>query len=180
MEVNNKKYPFILEIIPVALFFILSKYYDIYVATASLMISSVINIIISYFYTKKLHTMPLVTVIFAIVFGSLTLLLQDDTFIKIKITIIYLVLATALLSGFLFKKNLLKLILFSHIAFEDKGWSILTLLWAGFFVLLAIVNEIIWRNFSTDTWINFKVFGIFILMFIFLLIQVPIISKYKK
>jgi intracellular septation protein len=177
---NTKKYPFILELIPLVLFFLLSKYYNIYVATASLMITSFINLIISYFYVKKIETMPLLTVIFALVFGSLTLLLQDDSFIKIKVTIMNVIFALALFVGIIIRKNFLKLIMSNHLTLEDKGWKILNIIWILFFVFLAVVNEIIWRNFSTDTWINFKAFGIIGLTLVFSIVQVPIFTKYKK
>lgn len=175
---KEKKYPAILEIIPIFLFFALSKYYDIFIATGALIITSCINLVVGYLYTKTFHAISVITAALAVVFGGLTIILDNESFIKIKVTIINIIFALMLLFGYFFKKNFLKLTFQSQINLQDKGWNRLTMYWIVFFIALATLNEIIWRHFSTNAWVNFKVFGIFGLTFLFLLIQYPLIKKY--
>ncbi|MCL2567800.1 MAG: septation protein IspZ [Alphaproteobacteria bacterium] len=175
---KEKKYPIILEIIPIFLFFVLSKYYDIFVATGSLMITSFANLVAGYLYTKSFHAISVITVSLALIFGSLTLILDNENFIKFKITIMNVVFASVLISGYFFKKNFLKIVFKSQVNLTDHGWNRLTLYWIIFFFSLAALNEIIWRHVSTDLWVDFKVFGILGLTFLFVLIQYPLIKKY--
>jgi intracellular septation protein len=175
---KEKKYPAILEIIPIFLFFALSKYFDIFVATGALVITSCINLVFGYLYTKTFHAISVITAALAIIFGSLTIILDNESFIKIKVSIINIIFALILLSGYFFKKNFLKITFQSQINLEDAGWKKLTMYWIIFFIALATLNEFIWRHFSTNAWINFKVFGIFGITFLFLLIQYPLIKKY--
>ena len=174
---KEKKYPAILEIIPIFLFFALSKYFDIFVATGALVITSCINLVFGYLYTKTFHAISVITAALAIIFGSLTIILDNESFIKIKVSIINIIFALILLSGYFFKKNFLKITFQSQINLEDAGWKKLTMYWIIFFIALATLNEFIWRHFSTNAWINFKVFGIFGITFLFLLIQYPLIKK---
>lgn len=175
---KERKYPAILEIIPIFLFFALSKYYDIFIATGALVITSFINLVVGYLYTRTFHAISLITAALAIVFGSLTIILDNESFIKIKVTLMNAIFALILLSGHFFKKNFLKVAFQSQIQLKNEGWKKLTSYWIIFFITLAVLNEIIWRNFSTDSWINFKVFGIFGMTFLFLLLQYPLIKKY--
>jgi intracellular septation protein len=177
---KNKNYPAILEILPLFLFFALNKYYDIFVATGALIFTSIINFAIAYWYTKTIHPIPLITVVLAVIFGGLTIIFHNDSFIKLKVTIINVCFAGILIAGYLFKTNFLKIVFKSNLNLEEKGWKILNNYWITFFITLAIINEIIWRNFSTEAWVNFKVFGIIVLSFIFLILQFPIIKKYSK
>ncbi|MFL1780830.1 Intracellular septation protein A [Candidatus Hepatincolaceae symbiont of Richtersius coronifer] len=177
---GKKKYPIFLEILPLFLFFIINKFYGIFVATGVLIVFSLLNLIMAYVYTKVFHLIPLITTFLAVLFGGLTLILHNGDFIKIKITLMNLLFALILITGLVFKKNFLRLLLADGLSLKDKGWHILTISWSSFFMCLAIMNEIVWRHFSTDTWVNFKVFGILGLSIAFTLLQLPIVHKYKQ
>jgi intracellular septation protein len=148
-------------------------------ATGALMIATLVSLVASRLLLKRIPVMPLVTGIFVLIFGGLTLYLQDPTFIKIKATILYLLFATALAAGLFFRKLLLKMLLSEVLQMRDEGWRILTLRWIGFFIFLAIANEIVWRNFSEPTWVGFKSFGVMPLTFLFMTAQVSLIMKYQ-
>src|SRR5450432_974120 len=137
----------------------------IFVATAVFMVAILVAFVISYVLTRRLPVMALVTAIVVLVFGGLTLFLQDDTFIKLKPTIIYLLFAGVLGGGLLFGKSLLATVFDQAFHLTEEGWRKLTLRWALFFLALALVNEIIWRTQSTDFWVAFKVFGVIPLTF---------------
>ena len=124
--------------------------------------------------------MPLVSGIVVVVFGGLTLWLQNDTFIKMKPTIVNLLFGGALLGGLFFGRSLLGYVFDSVFRLTDEGWRKLTLRWGIYFFVLAALNEIVWRNFSTDAWVNFKVFGIMPLTFVFTLTQLPLINRYTR
>ena len=113
-----------------------------------------------------------------VVFGGLTLILQDDTFIKLKPTIIYVLFGAALLIGLAFGKSLLGLVFDSVFHLTDEGWRKLTFRWALFFLALAVLNEFVWRTMSTDAWVTFKVFGVVPLTFVFAALQYPLLQKY--
>lgn len=124
--------------------------------------------------------MPLISAIILGIFGGLTLISGDDLFIKIKPTLINLLFATLLFYGYFSKRPLIKHLFGESLKMEDKIWIVLSLRWGLFFVFLAILNEAIWRNFSTDFWVNFKVFGVFPISMIFTLSQVPFMVKNIK
>ncbi|MGA7489472.1 MAG: septation protein A [Xanthobacteraceae bacterium] len=150
----------------------------IFVATAVFMAAIVIALAISYALTRHLPMMPLVTAIIVLVFGSLTLVLHDELFIKLKPTIIYLLFGAVLLGGLAFGKPLLGVVFDSVFHLTDEGWRKLTLRWALFFVALAALNEIVWRTQTTDVWVSFKVFGVVPLTFLFGALQYPLLTKY--
>jgi intracellular septation protein len=150
----------------------------IFVATALFMLAMLISLAISYVLTRTLPVMPFVTGIVVIVFGSLTLWLQDDTFIKMKPTIVNVLLGGVLLGGLAFGKSLLGYVFDSVFRLTDEGWRKLTFRWGLFFLVLAVLNEVVWRTVSTDMWVNFKVFGIMPLTVIFTLSQLPLINRY--
>jgi intracellular septation protein len=148
-------------------------------ATAALMIATAISLIASRVLLKRIPVMPLVTGVFVLIFGSLTIYLRDPVFIKIKPTILYLMFASALAGGLYFRKLLLKLLLSEALQMRDEGWRLLTQRWIGFFIGLAIVNEAVWRNFSEGTWVAFKSFGVIPLMVLFMVGQISLIMKYQ-
>ena len=122
--------------------------------------------------------MPIVSAVIVVVFGGLTLVLQNETFIKLKPTIIYVLFGGVLLGGLAFGKPLLGMVFDSVFHLTDEGWRKLTLRWALFFFALAVLNEIVWRTQSTDFWVSFKVFGVLPLTFVFAALQYPLLKKY--
>ena len=132
----------------------------------------------SYVLTRHLPIMPVVTAIIVLVFGGLTLILHNDLFIKIKPTIIYALFGGVLLGGLIFGKSFLGIVFDSLFHLTEEGWRRLTLRWALFFFALAVLNEIIWRNTSTDMWVDFKVFGVLPLTLVFGALQYPLLKKY--
>jgi intracellular septation protein len=160
------------------LFFFANNRYDIFVATATFMGAVLVALAISYYLTRHLPIMPVVTAIIVVVFGGLTLFLHDATFIKVKPTIIYALFGAILLGGLFFGKPLLGVVLDSMFQLTDEGWRKLTLRWALFFFALAVLNEIVWRTQTTDIWVDFKVFGVLPLTFLFAVLQYPLLEKY--
>jgi intracellular septation protein len=152
----------------------------IFVATAVFMVAILVALAVSYALTRHLPVMALVTAVIVVVFGSLTLVLHDDTFIKMKPTIIYVLFGGLLLGGLWFNKPLLAVVFDSVFDLTEEGWRKLTLRWAIFFLALAVLNEVIWRTQTTDFWVNFKVFGVLPLTFIFAALQFPLLQKYAN
>jgi intracellular septation protein len=150
----------------------------IFVATAVFMVAIVAALVISYVLTRHLPVMAMVSAVVVVVFGGLTLLLQNETFIKLKPTIIYLLFAGTLFGGLVFRKPLLATVFDQVFHLTDEGWRRLTVRWALFFLALAALNEIVWRTQSTDTWVAFKVFGVMPLTFVFAALQYPLLTKY--
>jgi intracellular septation protein len=150
----------------------------IFVATAVFMTTVVIALAISYALTRHLPIMPLITAVIVLVFGSLTLMLHNELFIKLKPTIIYILFGGVLLGGLAFGKPLLGTVFDSVFHLSEEGWRKLTLRWAVFFFALAVLNEIVWRTQTTDFWVSFKVFGVLPLTFLFAALQFPLMSKY--
>ena len=167
-----------LDLGPLALFFFANTRYGIFVATAAFMVAVLAALAVSFVMTRQLPIMPVVTAIIVVVFGGLTLILHDATFIKVKPTIIYALFGAILIGGLIFKKPLLGVVFDSLFDLTDEGWRKLTLRWALFFFLLAVLNEIVWRNTSTNVWVDFKVFGVTPLTLIFGALQVPLLKRY--
>ncbi len=167
-----------LDLGPLALFFFANTRYGIFVATAAFMVAVLAALAVSYAMTRHLPIMPVVTAIIVVVFGGLTLFLHDATFIKVKPTIIYALFGAILIGGLIFKKPLLGVVFDSMFDLTDEGWRKLTLRWALFFFVLAVLNEIVWRNTSTDVWVDFKVFGVTPLTLVFGALQVPLLKRY--
>jgi intracellular septation protein len=142
------------------------------------MAATVISLGVAWLRFHKLPVMPLVTAVVVLAFGALTLYLQDDTFIKLKPTIVYTMFAGLLVAGLLLRKPLLELLFGPVFTLSEEGWRKLTIRWVVFFVVMALLNEIVWRNFSTDFWVNFKVFGVLPLTFVFGALQYPLLTKY--
>jgi intracellular septation protein len=168
----------VLDLGPLVLFFIANSRYGIFVATATFMAAVLAALAVSYALTRHLPIMPVVTAIIVLVFGGLTLILHDATFIKVKPTIIYALFGAVLLGGLYFNRPLLGVVFDSLFQLTEEGWRKLTLRWALFFFALAVLNEIVWRNTSTNVWVDFKVFGVTPLIFVFAALQAPLLKKY--
>ncbi len=167
-----------LDLGPLLLFFFANSRFDIFVATATFMVAVLVSLVVSYVLTRHFPIMAIVTAIIVLVFGGLTLFLHNDTFIKVKPTIIYLLFGGVLLGGLYFNKPLLGTVLDSMFQLTEEGWRKLTLRWALFFFALAVLNEIVWRTTATNVWVDFKVFGVMPLTFLFGALQVPLLKKY--
>lgn len=150
----------------------------IFLATAAFMVAITISLSVSLWLTKRLPIMPLVSGVVVLVFGALTLWLHDELFIKLKPTIVNCLFGSVLLGGLLFGKSLLGYVFDSAFRLTDEGWRKLTFRWGVFFFVLAAINEIVWRSFSTDFWVSFKVFGVMPITLLFTLSQLPLIQKY--
>jgi intracellular septation protein len=168
-----------LDIGPLVLFFAVNSKLGIFAATATFMVAALIALAVGYAMTRRIEVMTLVTVIIVVVFGSLTLVLHDATFIKLKPTIIYLLFGGTLIGGLAFGKTFLGILFDQMFHLTDEGWRKLTWRWALFFFALAIANEIVWRTQTTDFWVSFKLFGVVPLTFVFGALQMPLINKYS-
>ena len=169
----------LVDIGPLAVFFIFYTRGDLQSAILPLMIATVIAVLFSYIVEKKIPIMPTVGAAIILVFGGLTIYFDNEVFFKMKPTIINILFGAILYGGMLINKSLLKYLLGNALKLQERGWSILTKRWIGFFIALAILNEIIWRTQSTDLWVNFKVFGILPITFIFTMTQFSLIKKYQ-
>ncbi len=148
-------------------------------ATAIFMPTMLIAVAISWFVSKKIPVMPMFSLVLVLIFGGLTLWLQNETFFKMKPTILNAFFGAALLGGLAMGKMFLKVIFQEGWTITDEGWRILTIRWALFFFCMAILNEIVWRNFSSDTWVQFKVWGNFPITMVFAIFQMRTIMKYQ-
>jgi intracellular septation protein len=166
-----------LELGPLVLFFITNYRFGIFPATGVLMASVLVALAISYYLTRRLPIMPVVTAIAVTLFGALTFFLHDAVFIKLKPTIVNAIFGATLLGALAFGKPLLPVVLDSVMHLSEEGWRKLTLRWGIFFFVLAALNEIVWRTQSTDFWAGFKAFGIMPLTVLFALTQVPLIMR---
>jgi len=169
-----------LELGPLVLFFLTNARSDLFTATAVFMVATVVALIASWLLMKRLAIMPLVTGVVVLVFGGLTLALHDETFIKIKPTIVNTLFGLLLLGGLAFGKSLLAVVLDAAFELTDEGWRKLTLRWGVFFLFLAVLNEVVWRNFSNDVWVAFKVWGTMPITIVFAMCQVPLMQRYEK
>ena len=168
-----------LEFGPLALFFLANHFYGIFAATATLMVGVTATLAISYAITRRLPMMPMVTAVLVLIFGGLTFLLQDEDFIKLKVTILYAMFGSALLVALYFDRLLLPIIFDAALHLDDAGWRKLTWRWSLFFFFLAALNEVLRHSLSTDAWVNFKVFGILPLTFLFVLTQTPMMLRHE-
>jgi intracellular septation protein len=167
------------EIGPLAVFFITNAKAGIFNATMAFMVAISIALVVAWIFERRIPTLPLVTGIVVMVFGGLTLWLQDETFIKLKPTIVNACFALAIFVGLALKRNYIKTVMGSMIAMDDEGWRKLAWRWGGFFLAMALINEAVWRNVSTDMWVNFKVFGFLPITFVFAMLQMPLMNRHS-
>ena len=172
-------YKLLIDIGPLAVFFIFYTRSGLQASILPFMVATVIAVLFSYILEKKIPIMPTVGAGIVLLFGGLTIYFDNDVFFKMKPTIINILFAIILYGGILINKPLLKYLLGAALKLEEAGWKILTQRWIGFFIALAVLNEIVWRTQSTDIWVNFKVFGILPITFIFTMTQFPLIKKYQ-
>jgi intracellular septation protein len=163
---------------PLILFFFANSYGGIFFATAAFMLAIVAALAIQYILVRRIPIVPLATAAIVLLFGALTLWLQNETFIKVKPTIIYSMFAAILFAGLLTGRPLFELVLDGAFHLTEEGWKKLTWRWAFFFLALAILNEIVWRSVSTDAWVAFKTFGFIPITLIFALSQTPVFVRY--
>src|SRR5436190_1450310 len=166
------------ELGPLMIFFIANAKFNLFVATGAFMVAVTAAMIASYVVTRHVPMMAIVTAVVVIVFGTLTLLLHDETFIKVKPTIVYTLFAAILGGGLLFGRSFIAIMFDQMFNLTPRGWRILTLRWALFFAGMAVLNEIVWRTQSTDFWVNFKVFGVTPITMIFAIAQMPLTKRY--
>jgi intracellular septation protein len=176
----NPVLKFALELGPLALFFLAYSKGNIYIATGVLMASVLATLAVSYSLLRRIPIMPLVTAVIVVIFGSLTLLLHDETLIKIKPTALYLLFGGALFAGLAMNKPLLQIMFDGALHVTPEGWRKLTWRWAFFFLSLAALNELVWRTQTTDLWVKLKAFGFVPLTIAFALAQTPLILRYES
>jgi intracellular septation protein len=167
-----------LDLGPLVLFFAANARWGIFAATAAFMVAVLVALAASYALTRHLPVMTLVSAFVVVVFGGLTIVLQDETFIKVKPTIIYALFGATLVFGLAMRKPLLALVFDQMFNLTDEGWRKLTVRWAVFFFAMAILNEIVWRTQSTDFWVSFKAFGALPLTLVFAMAQLPLLQKH--
>ena len=176
----NKFLKIISDFGPLLIFFIFYKKYGMIEAILPLIIATVISIIIMYCFEKKISPMPIIGAVLVSVFGGLTIYFDNKVFFYMKPTIINILFALILMYGkFFLKKSLLQLLLENSIKLKDEGWKILTDRWIYFFIFLAFLNETVWRTQSEEIWVQFKVFGILPITFVFTIFQIRIIEKFR-
>lgn len=169
----------VIELGPLIVFFLVYSRAGIYWATGTLMVATVLSLIASRTMFGRLLAMPVVTAVLVVVFGGLTFWLDDPRFIKIKPTIINLLFAGVLLAGLIMRRPLLKMLFGEAFNLTEEGWRKLSVRWTLFFLVLAALNEIVWRNFSESAWVSFKVFGILPLTLVFAMAQIGLIKRHE-
>jgi intracellular septation protein len=166
------------ELGPLIVFFVANAKFNLFVATGAFMVAIVAAMIASYVVVRHVPIMAIVTAVIVLVFGTLTLVLHDETFIKVKPTIIYGLFAAILGGGLLFGRSFIAILFNQMFNLTPKGWRILTMRWALFFLGMAALNEIVWRTQSTDFWVAFKAFGAIPITMIFAMTQMPMVKRY--
>ena len=168
-----------LDLGPLLIFFISFQLAGIFAATAAFMVAILLALAVGYAIERRVSPMPLFTALLVLIFGGLTLYLKNDTFIKMKPTVLYAGFGLTLLGGLLFGRLFVKYVFAAAFELTEEGWRKLTFRWGWFFLALAILNEIVWRSMPTATWVKFKVFGIIPLIMLFALAQMPLVLKHE-
>jgi intracellular septation protein len=166
------------EMGPLIAFFVANAWGGIFWATGVYMVTAAVALAVSWTMTRKIAIEPIVTLGFVVAFGALTLILADETFIKVKVSIINALFGAILLSGLLMGRPLLKLAFGEAVNLDAQGWHKLTIRWSLFFFAMAGLNEFVWRSVSTDAWVNFKVFGLLPLTVLFAVAQIRLMQRH--
>ena len=166
------------EMGPLIAFFVANAWGGIFWATGVYMVAAAVALGLTWAMTRRLAIVPIVALGFVVAFGALTLWLADETFIKVKVSIINALFGVILLTGLALRRPLLKLALGEAVNMDAEGWRKLTIRWALFFFAMAALNEVVWRNFSTDAWVNFKVFGLLPLTVVFAVAQIRLMQRH--
>ena len=169
----------VVDFAPLLLFFVAYRLFDLYAATATVMAAAVGAAALGYWFDRKLHPVPLATAVIILIFGGLTLYLNNDTFIKMKPTMVYGLFAVVLLGGLFFNRPFVKYVLGTAVILKEGSWRVLTWRFGMFFLAMALINELMWRNFSNDIWVTFHTFGGIGLTLLFSLSQVPFLLKHQ-
>lgn len=159
-------------------FFVAFQMGGIYAATVTFMVAHPLSMLAAKKFLGHIAKMQWFTLVVVLLMGGLTLWLQDETFVKMKLTVINVIFASILLFGLLTGRLFVKNLMESALEMPDAGWRMMTRNLIGFMYGIAMVNELIWRNFSTDTWVNFKTFGYMGAFFVFMIAQAPFLAKY--
>lgn len=168
------------DILPILLFFVAFKFYGIFVATGVAIVSSVLQIAWLLLRKQKVDGMMWLSLGVVVVLGGATLISHNITFIKWKLSVLYWLYALILLgSQWLYKKNLIRAMLDKHMSLPGNVWCSLNISWATFFSLMGVLNLYVAYHFSTDTWVNFKLFGSLIIMLLFIIGQSLVLSRYS-
>lgn len=168
----------LLDLGPLFTFFLAFEVGGIFKATGVFMVAVLVALALGWHLEKRLSPIPLITAVLVLIFGGLTLYLRNDVFIKMKPTVLYTIFGVTLLGGLPFNRLFIKYVFTEAFDLTEKGWRGLTWRWGTFFLILAVLNEAVWRNTSTATWVSFKVWGIMSLIFIFALAQTPFLLKH--
>ncbi len=168
----------LIELGPLVAFFIANWQAGIFWGTGIFMVATAVALSVSWALTRKIAMVPLVSAVFVALFGALTLWLHSELFIKVKVTLINALFGAVLLGGVAMGRSYIKLIMGEAVKLTDEAWRTLSIRWGLFFFAMAGLNEIVWRNFTTDQWVNFKVFGLLPLTFVFAIANAPFMTKH--
>jgi len=168
----------VLDLGPLLVFFAAFKYTNIYMATGIFMTAVLVALGVGYWLERKISPMPAFTAVLVLVLGGLTIYLQNDAFIKMKPTVLYAFFGVLLLGGLFVNRLFIKYVFGQAFDLTEQGWRKLTVRWGLFAFFLAIANEVVWRHFSTDIWVDYKVWGTYPLVFLFAMAQMPLILKH--
>ena len=179
-DAQHQLFKLLLEIGPLLIYLVVNSQAGLFWGTGCFMVATLASLAVSWTLHGRLPMMPLVSGILVFVFGGLTLVLHEEYFIKIKPTVLNGLFAAILFGGLAMGRSWLKYLFGDRFNLTEEGWRILTFRWACFFVVLAVLNEIVWRNTSTAFWLSFKPFGILPLTIIFAISQIGLLKKHES